>query len=113
MGDVSLPSWQGSDLKDRMRPVYTASQEFLSKEGKKTVIPLDEALGLDRLSHRLSPEMMLWSANRALRKGSFEASQPALEQIQLGIGKEPITINDDTIRKVSLHHRRDGLTLTT
>jgi hypothetical protein len=86
-----------------MRPTDDESRRRLAKEGKKIVVPFDEATGMDKLPFKISPEMMLWLTEWALNQGSYEASQQAVQKIQKRISKEEITINDDTIRQVTNH----------
>ena len=72
-----------------------SSELLLSKYGLKAVVPLDMALGIDRLPFKISPQMMLDIARRAVNASSYEELQQtyALDW--------HIEISDDQIRRVT------------
>ena len=72
-----------------------SSELLLSKYGLKAVVPLDMALGIDRLPFKISPQMMLDIARRAVNACSYEELQQtyALDW--------HIEISDDQIRRVT------------
>lgn len=72
-----------------------SSELLLSKYGLKAVVPLDMALGIDRLPFKISPQMMLDIARRAINASSYEELQRtyALDW--------HIDISDDQIRRVT------------
>ena len=68
---------------------------LLSKYGLKTVVPLDMALGIDNLPFKISPQMMLDIARRAINASSYEELQMTYKQ------DWDIDISDDQIRNVA------------
>jgi hypothetical protein len=72
-----------------------SSQLLLDKYGLKAVIPLDMALGIDRLPFKVSPQMMLDIARRAINAASYEELQKTYAQ------DWNILISDDQIRHIT------------
>lgn len=72
-----------------------SSELLLNKYGLKAIVPLDMALGIDRLPFKISPQMMLDIARRAVNASSYEELQEtyALDW--------HIDISDDQIRRVT------------
>lgn len=63
--------------------------------GKRSVVPLDCALGIDSLPFKITCEMMAQIAYYATKMGSYQAAEELLER------SRNIKLNDDTIRKVT------------
>ena len=60
----------------------------------KAVIPLDMALGIDKLPFKVSPQMMLDIARRAINASSYEELQQTYKE------DWNIEISDDHIRRI-------------
>lgn len=79
-----------------MIPADSESAEKLKQLFKaKSVIPLDEALGVHRLPFKMSVDLMLECAFWAQNQSSYEAAEQALLRVS------GIRVNDDTIRQVT------------
>ena len=77
-------------------PANKTSAELLwNKYGLKAVVPLDIALGIDRLPFKVSPQMMLDIARRAINASSYEELQQIYNQ------DWHIDISDDQIRRIT------------
>ena len=77
-------------------PADKASADALvDKHGLKMVFPLDSALGIDRLPFKITPNMMLDIARRAVNAHSYEELQRAY------MDDWNIAISDDQIRMVT------------
>ena len=61
----------------------------------KSVVPLDEVLGIDKLPFKMSVDLMLECAFWAQNQSSYEAAEQAMERVH------GLKINDDTIRMVA------------
>ena len=61
----------------------------------KSVVPLDEVLGIDKLTFKMSVDLMLECAFWAQNQSSYEAAEQAMERVH------GLKINDDTIRMVA------------
>lgn len=77
-------------------PADKQSAELLwSRYSLKAVIPLDMALGIDKLSFKVSPQMMLDITRRAINSRSYEELQRTyLEDWH-------IEVSDDHIRRIT------------
>ena len=76
-----------------MIPEDPESKELLYQtEGVKCVVPLDEALGIDRLPFKMSVDLMIRCAYWAQNQGSYQDAEEAL------LFASDIHVNDDTIR---------------
>ena len=77
-------------------PNDAESRQLLwNTENKKCVIPLDEALGIDRLPFKMSIDLMLRCAFWAQNQGSYQDAEDVLRLVS------GIRVNDDTIRQVT------------
>lgn len=65
------------------------------KHGLKAVIPLDMALGIDKLPFKVSPQMMLDITRRAINAPSYEELQRTYRE------DWNIEVSDDHIRRVT------------
>ena len=82
------------------RTVYVPANKqsadlLLNKYGLKAVIPLDMALGIDKLPFKVSPQMMLDIARRAINASSYEELQQTYKE------DWNIEISDDHIRRIT------------
>ena len=73
----------------------TSADTLISKHGMKMVFPLDSVLGIDNLPFKITPNMMLDIARRAVNAHSYEELQRAY------LDDWNITISDDQIRMVT------------
>ncbi len=76
-------------------PADPQSAELLDHDQMKAVYPLDMALGIDRLPFKISPQMMLDIAKRAVNASSYDELQSFYRQ------DRGIVISDDQIRLVT------------
>ncbi len=78
-----------------LRPDGNESAALLSEiNGKKTVVPLDMALGIDNLPFKITPSMMLEIAYWAARMNSYQDAEDYFKR------SKGISLSDDTIRGV-------------
>ena len=63
--------------------------------GKKSVIPLDDALGISDLPFKMTPELMLRCAYWAQNQCSYQAAEDVIKNTY------NLSVNDDTIRLVT------------
>jgi hypothetical protein len=76
-------------------PNDKVSKEKLKRiENKNSVIPLDEALGVDKLPFRMTPGFMVMACFWAQNQKSYEAAQERLNE-------QNYPVNDDTLRVVT------------
>lgn len=72
-----------------------SKQRLYTLTGRKSVVPLDEYLAIDRFSFKMSPQLMLRCAFWAQELSSYERAQTILKDVS------NLDINDDTIRQVT------------
>ena len=71
-----------------------AAAALIELEGAKTVVPLDDYLGITDLPFKITVSMMLEIAYWAAKTGSYQDAEDFIRRTK------GITISDDTIRKV-------------
>jgi hypothetical protein len=72
------------------------AQKLLELDGRSSIIPMDEALGIDKLPYKMTARMMLEAAFWAQNQGSYERAQQILK-------RHNIEVNDDIIRNIVNH----------
>lgn len=78
-----------------LRPVNKKEREVLEEiTGKRSVIPLDDCLGVNNLPFKITPQAMVITAFWAQNQVSYQRAEEAL--MRFGV-----KINDDTIRHVT------------
>ena len=78
-----------------LNPSDKESKEKLHELGRKSVVPLDEYLGLDAIPFKITPMMAVKLAKECIMAGSYAEVEARLLQDQ------NIKISDDTLRMVT------------
>ena len=82
-------------VRKTLRPVTKEDAELLYKlEQKKTIIPLDIALGIDKLPFKISLSLMLELAYFAINLDSYEEAEEFFSH------RFSVRVNDDTMRMI-------------
>ena len=78
-----------------LNPMNKESKEQLKELGKKSVVPLDEYLGLDMLPFKVTPMMAVNLAKECIMAGSYAEVENRF------LKDRNIKISDDTLRKIT------------